>query len=73
MLESLMSLESPCHFHAWSFYTRLWHFYLVSCFDKGSVYIVICRNKLYIQEYQNSYKDVFKVNKLENWAGYLTD
>lgn len=49
MLESLMSLESPCHFHDWSFFTRLWPFYLVSFSDKGSVNILIW-NKLYVQE-----------------------
>lgn len=42
MLESLMSLESTRHFHDWSFFTRLWPFYLVSCSDKGSVYSLIC-------------------------------
>lgn len=42
MLESLMSLESPLHFKDWSFFTRLWPLYLVSCSDKGSYYILIC-------------------------------
>lgn len=38
-LEPLMSLESPCRLHDWSFFTRPM---LLSFSDEGSVYILTC-------------------------------